>query len=915
MRRIYLPSLSLIIALVFLLGCAQTTQVKEENENDNNMLSSLDLDRLTTPADVTETSAIEENGVDRRPAQASDLPDDDEPEIEESDDDSLDEATNEYGLNKQQREEAFKSFLRRAREHKAKGAYDQAEIALKSALDLKPTDQEANEMLSEILALKGRAKGAAYRNLKSATDEEQSKINEGIAEVRLILQKAKRLFNERNYNDCIILCSDGLEIAKWFRGRMDLAGEEGKLKTLLKQAEEANEKQRQYDLEILKETTEQMREVERRNRINKYNEEMRILMEAAKDQFNREQYIECIITLEKILWKDPYNTEAAKLIEYTRTIKYQRRDRNLRDKLSRMWETTMISIEESADPFVGEQYEADPPSIERWREIEIRKRQVIARQTRGIDPAILRIKETLQQKKVNVDYNEEELTSVLDKWSKATGLNFNRSKTVISDFDELLVTIKNLGIMSIADALNVVIRKGLAEDLDYYIENGMIIISTQEEAKGRGTIRRIFNVKDLLGGYRMFPGEEIKIDRSNSSANADEEVEEPIEIEFDELPDALIQATGGDEIWDEDNTRLTTGPSGTLIAVNTPEVLAEVERLLDDLRQSRGLMVTIECRFIKIEDNFLEEVGIDYRGAGGVPPGAVGPNLTAAPLDDFMYGLTTASLQGENYILGRDTSAGIYWSNAPDSEVRSRIENMFDQSLGDPDIMTNTGGSSFQLAYLDDVQINAILRATKKREKVVLVTAPKITCFNTQRANITIRNQVAFIEDFNVEARQNVSIADPVVGTIEDGLVLDMRPVISSDRRYITVEMRPTIALLQRPMDTLTTTLGGAGSTPVTIQLPEINVQRIRTTVIVPDGGAFILGGLKMKSEIAQDSGVPMLSDVPILGNLFSRKGRSNLRSELVIMIKARITDLRELADLTSPTNLGSDSFDYASSE
>ena len=180
-------------------------------------------------------------------------------------------------------------------------------------------------------------------------------------------------------------------------------------------------------------TTEQMREVERRNRVNKYNEEMRILMEAAKDQFNREQYIECIITLEKILWKDPYNSEASKLIEYTRRIKYQTRNRNLRDKLSRMWETTMISIEESSQPFVGEQFEADPPSIERWREIEIRKRQVFARQTRGIDPAILRIKETLQQKKVNVDYNEEELISVLDKWSKATGLNFNRSKGVIEE--------------------------------------------------------------------------------------------------------------------------------------------------------------------------------------------------------------------------------------------------------------------------------------------------------------------------------------------------------------------------------------------------------------------------------------------------------------------------------------------------
>ena len=93
-------------------------------------------------------------------------------------------------------------------------------------------------------------------------------------------------------------------------------------------------------------------------------------------------------------------------------------------------------------------------------------------------------------------------------------------------------------------------------------------------------------------------------------------------------------------------------------------------------------------------------------------------------------------------------------------------------------------------------------------------------------ANVQMLNQLAYIRDFDVEVAQAATIGDPIVGRIEEGVVLDVRPIVSADRRYLTLELRPTVASLVRPIPTFSTLLGVANSTPVFIQTPELRIQR-----------------------------------------------------------------------------------------
>ena len=123
------------------------------------------------------------------------------------------------------------------------------------------------------------------------------------------------------------------------------------------------------------------------------------------------------------------------------------------------------------------------------------------------------------------------------------------------------------------------------------------------------------------------------------------------------------------------------------------------------------------------------------------------------------------------------------------------------------------------------------------------------------------------------------------------------------NRQYITMELRPTVAQLQKPIQTFQTLLGAAvggifsAQNPVTIQLPEIKLRVAESTVRMPDRGSILLGGLKDIDIQDQKSQTPILGDIPILGFLLKRQGKSEEVEHLMIIITATITDLSEEAE------------------
>ena len=132
-----------------------------------------------------------------------------------------------------------------------------------------------------------------------------------------------------------------------------------------------------------------------------------------------------------------------------------------------------------------------------------------------------------------------------------------------------------------------------------------------------------------------------------------------------------------------------------------------------------------------------------------------------------------------------------------------------------------------------------------------------------------------------------------MIGIINSGAILEVRPTVSHDRRYTSLEVKPTLATELQPRIPAPVTLAG-GFTTIPIELPVITIQKLRSTITVPDGGTVLLGGLKNMDEFEGESGVPFLMQIPLLNNLFRRQAFHKLRASLVVLIKSDITIIRE---------------------
>ena len=73
------------------------------------------------------------------------------------------------------------------------------------------------------------------------------------------------------------------------------------------------------------------------------------------------------------------------------------------------------------------------------------------------------------------------------------------------------------------------------------------------------------------------------------------------------------------------------------------------------------------------------------------------------------------------------------------------------------------------------------------------------------------------------------------------------------------------------------------------IQLPELNIQRLRSTATIPDGATLLLGGLKESVEQDFTSETPFLADIPLLGFFFKRQGTYNSKRKTLILLTARV--------------------------
>jgi hypothetical protein len=120
-----------------------------------------------------------------------------------------------------------------------------------------------------------------------------------------------------------------------------------------------------------------------------------------------------------------------------------------------------------------------------------------------------------------------------------------------------------------------------------------------------------------------------------------------------------------------------------------------------------------------------------------------------------------------------------------------------------------------------------------------LLTAPQITTLAGQRANVSVLQQLAYVQDYEVASGSHV--ADPVIATVQEGLVLDLLAKSADDG--VLVDATLTLSDVVRPIPEFKTRLA-AGGPEVTIQMPEMHVQRTQKKLVAPGRAVVLLAAL-----------------------------------------------------------------------
>jgi type II secretory pathway component GspD/PulD (secretin) len=627
--------------------------------------------------------------------------------------------------------------------------------------------------------------------------------------------------------------------------------------------------------------------------------------------FNRREFGEAERIANDVLDIDPTNKRASNL--RTTAIEYSRSDFNSQAFESRKDEFRRWKqdIEETRIPYADV---LTPPDKDEWRRIsELRNSTSFLVLGEGESPLDKELKQRIKNTTIPlIAFPDVPVAEAITHISVQSGIPIVIAPDVASELESGSITLNISQLSNIAvNHLLDIITQQAGEGYTHIVDRGVVRIAKRESITGASVVR-IHTVQDIafkLNSFRapkiekiLPPGAEISEEEGSPFGS---EVAGEAAIAAEDIVN-LIKENISRGTWDTGEFSIGLANNDQILVVHTPEVHREVAQFLDDLRKFSGTVVTIESRFVNIRDDFLNEIGVDWRGLGGSSLG------TGASLDDTTYGAedqagTAVDNNGPGADLGSGLSpvAGAFFNDGSDGDIRAFIENVFTQEKTLGQALSNVGGLALQFSYLDgDQEFNAVVKAIEKSQFTTEVSAPVLTVYNTQRANCNVVNQVSYVQDFDVDVANSAFIANPNVGILQEGVVLDVTPTISFDRRYITLEVRATVANITRPIREFSTSLSGL-SIPVTFQLPELIVQQASTTVRVPDGGSLVLGGLKRLRYINRTAEVPWLGRIPVAGVLFREKGLSDETGSLIILIRANITELTAWRESTGVGQVG----------
>ena len=550
----------------------------------------------------------------------------------------------------------------------------------------------------------------------------------------------------------------------------------------------------------------------------------------------------------------------------------------------------------------------------------------------------------LESARMPIDFSDNPLSDVIDFIATNAGIDADVDWTSLEDIGidrDMPVTLRLSSATPASTVLDRVLQQvsDPALPAEWAVIDGILVVASDDVLR-RNTMMRSYDIRDLLFEVPNFdnaPDFDLQTSSGGSGGGGQSPFQGSSGQDEDRLPreervDNLVQVIQNNvdpNGWIElgGNTGAIQELSGVLIITQTPKSHRAITSLLDMLRDVRAVQINVEARFLLVSQGFFEQIGFDldvyftdnnqfelnqlldpsidgsdyYDENGNLVDNVIGGGVFLIDTDgdgipepvSIQQPVNSPNTVGDEWSIigGRQNSFGLT------EQLAGGATSIAASVLGANPALGVTG------RFLDDIQVDFLVEATQADERTVTLTAPRLTFTNGQRAWVAVTRDQAYVSDLQPIVSDGSAAFDPTISVAQDGVVLDIEGVVSNDRRYVTMTVITGISdLTFGEAVTVEAVAGGgtvfggdggntsnAGVATGFIQIPIARQTIIRTTVTVPDQGTLLLGGQRLVTEVEVETGVPVLSKIPILSRFFSNRIDTKEERTLLILIRPQI--------------------------
>jgi type IV pilus assembly protein PilQ len=292
--------------------------------------------------------------------------------------------------------------------------------------------------------------------------------------------------------------------------------------------------------------------------------------------------------------------------------------------------------------------------------------------------------------------------------------------------------------------------------------------------------------------------------------------------------------------------------TNTLLIIDIPSKVTEIKRLIGLLDKPVD-QVLIEARIVIATETFARELGAKF-GINGATGDRNDPSSVG-------FGGSTGSA-------GANARARAANPTGPDFPINNSAMNV------NLPVVNAAGTLALSILNFGNYMLDTELSALQEEGRGEVISNPRIVTSNQKEAVIRQGQEVGYV---TISQQQGAGAAAiPNVQFKDVLLELKVTPTITNDGRVFL-----NMAVKKDEIDSFVQS--GIGD------VPQINKREVNTAVLINDGQTVVIGGVYEFRDRSDVSKVPWLGDLPVIGNLFKKRGRSKEKAELLIFVTPKV--------------------------